>query len=180
MAFKTSYWFEISFEQPFLKFFFAITSRRLLCKFLVLAYLLGNTYVHIFFSFFRYFLTLSSSILCAIQIPNSVKKSLHLLLRKQRKVTLSNSLLFGNKTKLKILNGNYFVKFMYSEKTTKFDEISIIVLTLKFIHSEKATKFCETSTLLATLCTVVKSKVEISQNFVAFSEYMNFTKQCQN
>ena len=28
-----------------------------------------------------------------------------------------------------------------------------------------------------TVCTVVKSKVEISQNFVAFSEYMNFTKQ---
>ena len=25
------------------------------------------------------------------------------------------------------------------------------------------------------MCTVVKSKVEISQNFVAFSEYMNFT-----
>ena len=131
-------------------------------------------YIFIFYFLHRYFLTLSSSILCAIQIPISVKKSLHLLLRKQRKVTLSNSLLFGNKTKLKILNGDYFVKFMYSEKTTKFDEICIIVLTLKFIHSEKATKFCETSTLLATLCTVVKSKVEISQNFVAFSEYMNF------
>jgi len=26
-----------------------------------------------------------------------------------------------------------------------------------------------------TLCTVVKSKGKISQNFVAFSEYMNFT-----
>ena len=120
----------------FSSFFFAITSRRLLSKFLVL-----HTYVHIYFLFFRYFLTLSSSILCAIQIPNSVKKSLHLLLRKQRKVTLSNSLLFGNKTKLKILNGNYFVKFMYSEKTTKFDEISIIVLTLKFIHTYSYVNF---------------------------------------
>ena len=28
--------------------------------------------------------------------------------------------------------------------------------------------------LILTVCTVVKSKVEISQNFVAFSEYMNF------
>ena len=46
--------------------------------------------------------------------------------------------------------------------------------SLKFIYSEKATKFCEISTLLLTVCTVVKSKVEISQNFVAFSEYMNF------
>ena len=45
---------------------------------------------------------------------------------------------------------------------------------LKFIYSEKATKFCEISNLLLTVCTVVKSKVEISQNFVAFSEYMNF------
>ena len=34
-------------------------------------------------------------------------------------------------------------------------------LRLKFIYSEKATKFCE---------------MEISQNFVAFSEYMNFSK----
>ena len=30
------------------------------------------------------------------------------------------------------------------------------------------------STLLLSVCTVDKSKVEISQNFVAFSEYMNF------
>ena len=45
---------------------------------------------------------------------------------------------------------------------------------LKFIYSEKVTKFCEISTLLLTVCTVVKSKVEVSQNFVAFSEYTNF------
>ena len=48
-------------------------------------------------------------------------------------------------------------------------------VVVKFIYSEKATKFCEISTLLLTVCTVVKSEVEISQNFVAFSEYMNFT-----
>ena len=37
---------------------------------------------------------------------------------------------------------------------------------LKFIYSEKATKFCEISTLLLSVCTVIdKSKVEISQNF---------------
>ena len=28
------------------------------------------------------------------------------------------------------------------------------------------------------VCTADKSKVEISQNFVAFSEYMNFNKIC--
>ena len=49
---------------------------------------------------------------------------------------------------------------------------------LKFKYSEKATKFCEIFTLLLTECTVVKSKLKISQNFVAFSEYMNFT--CNN
>ena len=47
---------------------------------------------------------------------------------------------------------------------------------LKFIYSEKASKFCEISTLL--LSYVVP--VDISQNFVAFSEYMNFTTQCCN
>ena len=46
---------------------------------------------------------------------------------------------------------------------------------LKFKYFEKATKFCEISTLLLSPCTVDKSKVEISQNFVAFSEYTNFT-----
>ena len=38
-------------------------------------------------------------------------------------------------------------------------------------YSEKVTKFCEISTLLLSYVVPVKSKVEISQNFVAFSEY---------
>ena len=46
---------------------------------------------------------------------------------------------------------------------------------LKFIYSEKATKLCKISTLLLSYVVPVKSKVEISQKFVAFSEYMNFT-----
>ena len=48
------------------------------------------------------------------------------------------------------------------------------VAYLKFIYSEKATKFCEISTLLLSYLVPVKSKVKILQNFVAFSEYMNF------
>ena len=48
------------------------------------------------------------------------------------------------------------------------------LLFLKFVYSEKATKFCEICTLLLTTVHPVKSKVEILQNFVAFSEYMNF------
>ena len=43
---------------------------------------------------------------------------------------------------------------------------------LKFIYSEKATKFSEI--FLLSYVVPVKSKVKISQNFVAFSEYMSF------
>ena len=41
---------------------------------------------------------------------------------------------------------------------------------VKFIYSEKATKFCKISPYEGT----VKSTVEILQNYVAFSEHMNF------
>ena len=46
--------------------------------------------------------------------------------------------------------------------------------SLKFIYSEKATKVCEIFTLILSYVVPVKNKVKISQNFVAFSEYMNF------
>ena len=45
---------------------------------------------------------------------------------------------------------------------------------LRFIYSEKATKFCEISTVDLFYVLTVKSMVDILQNFVAFSEYMNF------
>ena len=53
---------------------------------------------------------------------------------------------------------------------------SPIFFYLKFIYSEKgkATKFCEISTLDLSYVVTVKSTVKILQNFVAFSEYMNF------
>ena len=54
----------------------------------------------------------------------------------------------------------------------------ILAFVLKFIYSEKTTKFWEISSLFLTVYTAVKSKVEISQNFVAFSEYMNFKRIC--
>ena len=40
---------------------------------------------------------------------------------------------------------------------------------LKFIYSEKATKFCEISTRDVTVTKLDKSTVEISQKFLAFS-----------
>ena len=47
---------------------------------------------------------------------------------------------------------------------------------LKVIYSEKATKFCEISTVDLSYIVTIKSKVEILQTFMAFSEYMNFNK----
>ena len=43
-----------------------------------------------------------------------------------------------------------------------------------YILRRKATKFCKIFTSLLTVCTVVKSMVKISQNFVTSSEYGNF------
>ena len=65
-----------------------------------------------------------------------------------------------------------------SFKTTNFfsEHKGIQRGLLKFIYSEKATNFCKIFTILLTACTVVKSKGKILQNFVAFSEYMNFNK----
>ena len=51
------------------------------------------------------------------------------------------------------------------------------VIKLKFIYSEKATHFCQVSTVDLSYVVTAKSTVEISQNFVDFSEYMNFTSQ---
>jgi hypothetical protein len=42
------------------------------------------------------------------------------------------------------------------------------------MYSEKATNICEISTVDLSYVVTVKSTVKISQNFVAFSEYMNF------
>ena len=66
---------------------------------------------------------------------------------------------------------NSYVIPTKTKKTVPF----FVWFWLKFIYSEKATKFCEIFPLLLTVCTVVRSKGKISQNFVAFSEYMNFT-----
>ena len=55
-----------------------------------------------------------------------------------------------------------------------------VYLYIKLIYSEKAAKFCEIFPLPLTVSTAVKSKGKISQNFAAFSEYMNFNIILQN
>ena len=62
-----------------------------------------------------------------------------------------------------------------SYKKHKLIMIKTIFHHLKFIYSEKATKFCKISTV--NLSYVVP--VEISQNCVAFLQYMNFNKGLQ-
>ena len=52
--------------------------------------------------------------------------------------------------------------------------LSYLMTIVKFIYSEKATKVFKIFTILLFYVVPVKSKVKISQNFVAFSEYMNF------
>ena len=51
-------------------------------------------------------------------------------------------------------------------------EIDTLFLQLKLIYSENATKVCEISTVDLSYVVPVKSTMEISQNFVAFSEYL--------
>ena len=65
-----------------------------------------------------------------------------------------------------------FQKALYQEWGHK--NAFTFALTLKLIFSEKATKVCQISTVDLTGTTQDKYTVEILQNFVAFSEYMNF------
>ena len=69
--------------------------------------------------------------------------------------------------------------FVAFSEYTNFNQIFTQIYIncfVKFVYSEKATNFCEISTLLLSTVHTDKSKVEISQNFVAFSEYMNFNR----
>ena len=45
------------------------------------------------------------------------------------------------------------------------------------MYFEDATKFCEIFSLHLSYVVPVKSKLKISKNFVAFSEYMNFIQE---
>ena len=62
------------------------------------------------------------------------------------------------------LNFSYFMAH-FTFTALRYLSTSLI---LKFIYSEKATKFCEIFPLLLTVCPEVKSKGKMTQNFVAF------------
>ena len=71
-------------------------------------------------------------------------------------------------------------KFLLQRCLKVIDLCFYFAFLLKFIYSERASKFCKISTLLVTVCTVGKSIEKISPNIVAFSEYMNFNTQADN
>ena len=48
---------------------------------------------------------------------------------------------------------------------------------VKFIYSEKATKFCEISIVALTVYYIRQIYVETLQNFVIFADYMNFKRR---
>ena len=68
-------------------------------------------------------------------------------------------------------NIDLILKVILLGNTWKFDGK---ITKLKFIYSEKATNFCEISTIDLSYVVTIKSTVKISQNFVAFPEYINF------
>ena len=81
--------------------------------------------------------------------------------------------------------GQYFRSFLwrwhyYIENTVWIviviflDTYPFLFWLIKFIYSEKATNFCKISTVDLSDVVTIKYMVEISQNLVAFSEYMNF------
>jgi hypothetical protein len=85
------------------------------------------------------------------------------------------------------LHLNLSAYHLYSQICTKFqlpflgkNYIQSICTLIKFIYSEKATKFSEIFPLLLTTVHTVKSNGKSLQNFVAFSEYMNFNKLVLN
>ena len=64
-----------------------------------------------------------------------------------------------------------------SQKKVPYHDPNVSTIQLNFIYSEKAKKMCEISTLLLSYLVPVNSKVDISQNFVAFTECMNFKEK---
>ena len=75
----------------------------------------------------------------------------------------------------KVLGVRYLSTVISNKRLVSSCPVLLVGKTLlKFIYSEMATKFCEIFPLILTTVHTFKSKGKISQNFVAFSECMNF------
>ena len=80
---------------------------------------------------------------------------------------------FSCRSKLK--NENFIYRHKLHQFISQQRQQNCERKSLKFIYSEKATKFCEIFNLLLSYVVPVRSKVKILQNSVAFSKYINFT-----
>ena len=98
----------------------------------------------------------------SIYCPRNENYDFVLILRKKN-VETADSFRFLARLNICILNG-YLIGLV-----SKCGDV-----VLKFIYSKKATKFCKISIVELSNVVSVNSAVEIVQNFVAFSEYMNF------
>jgi hypothetical protein len=85
---------------------------------------------------------------------------------KNRKLWKKNPL----KNQIKTSLGDIFFPFLFQLIVISFHQH----WGVKLIYFEKATNFCEISTVDLSYVVTVKSTMEILQNFVAFSENMNF------
>ena len=98
-----------------------------------------------------------------------------------QKIIVSKETIWENtvcqKYKFQIYETHIFVAYLWNKQMSSWqnrDYFQKRIRYKKFIYSEKTTKFCKIFPLLLSVWTVDKCKVKISQNFVAFSEYMNF------
>ena len=64
-------------------------------------------------------------------------------------------------------------QYIYYYQPLRFENLETTDV-VKFIYSEKASKFWQIFPLILTTVHTVKSEGKISQNCVVFSEYMNF------
>ena len=120
----------------------------------------------------------------AFDIPNSLQLSM-IPITEQGSIGILSTYDWAKVTRL-VYRIVYCYKayFLYPGKSGKKFSIAngkiLPYQLLKFIYSEKAAKFCKISTVDLSYVVPVKSTVEISENFVAFSEYMNFTRVKRN
>ena len=117
-------------------------------------------------------LSLAETVTGQHQPSNSVLQHINFFVLKQSLKLLSIFYMTNARVYLLSRNGTFFVLYndiFIMQNTQIFKHVYV-----KFVNSEKVTKCCEISTLLLSPVHTDKSKVDISQTFVAFSEYMNF------
>ena len=84
------------------------------------------------------------------------------------------SILFTDVTGARVSKTGPALEFQHLPPPSSKTLLNPVHLYIKVHYSEKATKFCKISTVDLFCVVAVKSTVEVSQNSVAFSEYMNF------